>query len=145
MQQADTHSWRALGNAVGVMASSEDPQHPIRGPLSSPPQGDWRAAVPGEQSIRLLFAVPTTLERIRVVFREAAQERTQEFTLHWRAEDGVAREIVRQQFNFSPTGTIDEVEEYAVQIRAAVALELTIVPDIAGGPALATLTELRLA
>ena len=80
-----------------------------------------------------------------MVFREAAQERTQEFTLHWRAEDAVAREIVRQQFNFSPTGTIDEVEEYAVQIRDAVALELTIVPDIGGGPALATLTELRLA
>jgi hypothetical protein len=145
MQQTDTHSWRALDNAVGVIASSEDPQHPIRGPLSSPPQGEWRAAVPGEQSIRLLFAGPTTLARIRVVFWEGVQTRTQEFTLHWRAEDGVAQEIVRQQFTFSPAGAVEEVEEYAVHIRDAVTLELTIVPDIEGGPAFATLTEWRLA
>ena len=145
MGQASPLAWRALENAVGIMVSSEDPQHPIDGPLSSPPHGEWRAAAPGEQSIRLLFAVPTTLARIRVVFWEGVQARTQEFTLHWRAEDGVAQEIVRQQFNFSPTGAIEEVEDYAVHIREAVSLELTIVPDIGGGSALATLTEWRLA
>ena len=145
MPQVDTSSWRALENAVGIMVSSEDPQHPIDGPLSSPPRGEWRAAAPGEQSIRLLFAVPTRLARIRVVFREGVQARTQEFTLHWRAEDGIAQEIVRQQFTFSPAGAVEEVEEYAVHIRDAVTLELTIVPDIDGGPALATLTEWRLA
>ena len=96
--------------------------------------------------IRLRFDTPQRLRRIRVLFIEEAAARTQEFTLRWLADDGAPpREIVRQQFHFSPPGTTRELEDYRVELEAVRALELTIIPDISRGPAHATLAQLRLA
>jgi hypothetical protein len=70
---------------------------------------------------------------------------TQEFLLRWSPDDGRSfREIVRQQWNFSPPDTIREVEEYRVDLSHVGILELVIVPDINGGVARASLTSLRL-
>lgn len=52
-------------------------------------------------------------------------------------------DIVRQQYNFNPPGA--EVEEYDVNLDGVKALELKINPDITGGPAIASLAELRVA
>jgi hypothetical protein len=41
------------------------------------------------------------------------------------------REIVRQQWNFSPPETIREVAEYQVELASATTLELIIVPKVA--------------
>jgi hypothetical protein len=54
------------------------------------------------------------------------------------------REIVRQQWNFSPPNTTREVEEYRVELSGVNVLELIIVPDISGGVAHASLKSLRL-
>src|SRR5438552_9305056 len=44
--------------------------------------------------------------------------RTQEFVLRWRSEDDPGfREIVRQQWNFSPPQTTREIEDYQVDLR----------------------------
>ena len=68
----------------------------------------------------------------------------QEFTLRWSPDDGgPVREIIRQQWNFSPAGSTVEVEEYAVSLTAVSVLELEIEPDMAAGKAVATLTSLR--
>jgi hypothetical protein len=51
------------------------------------------------------------------------------------------REIVRQQWNFSPPHTTTEVEEYRVELLDVTVLEMTITPDIAGGVACASLNS----
>jgi hypothetical protein len=51
---------------------------------------------------------------------------------------------VRQQWNFSSPDSIREVEEYQVELSDVTVLELTIVPDISGGTARASLKSLRL-
>jgi hypothetical protein len=52
---------------------------------------------------------------------------------------------VRQQYNFSRPGATSECEDYLVDLDGVTALELSIVPDIGGGPARASLNQLRLA
>ena len=79
-------------------------------------------------------------------FEKRREARTQEFVLHWSpTADGSSRDIVRQQYHFSPSGATEEIEEYRVELEDVVALEVTIVPNISGGDAYASLAELRLA
>ena len=61
----------------------------------------------------------------------------------WRR--GALREIVRQQYNFSPPGNTRELEDYFVDLEAMTMLELQINPDISGGGVHASLEQLRLA
>jgi len=56
---------------------------------------------------------------------------------------GRLKEIVRQQWNFSPPNSMREVEEYQVDLSGVNVLELVIVPDISGGVARASLKSLR--
>jgi len=52
---------------------------------------------------------------------------------------------VRQQYNFSPPGMSRELEDYVVDLDGLTMLELSIIPDISGGGARASLAQLRLA
>jgi len=79
------------------------------------------------------------------VFEENETARTQEFVLRWSSDGGDSfREIVRQQWNFSPLQTIREVEECQVELSNVTVLELIIVPNVSGGAARASLKSLRL-
>jgi hypothetical protein len=81
-----------------------------------------------------------------LVFEETENQRTQEFVLRWSPDHGHSfREIVRQQWNFSPPGTIRETEDYTVNLSDVTVLELRILPDQSGGTARASLASLRLA
>jgi hypothetical protein len=51
----------------------------------------------------------------------------------------------RQQWNFSPPGTVREVEDYLVDLSNVTVVELEIVPDKSSGEARASLESLRLA
>ncbi len=103
------------------------------------------AADSGTQTIRLIFDEPQRLRRISLVFEENEMNRTQEFVLRWSGDGGRSfREIVRQQWNFSPPDTIREVEEYQVELSDVRVLELVIVPNNSGGAARASLKSLRL-
>src|SRR5256712_13951548 len=105
----------------------------------------WRAADPGTQTIRLIFDQPQRLTRISLVFEENEIKRTQEVVLRWSPDGGRSfREIVRQQWNFSPPDTVREVEEYQVELSDVPTLELIFVPDNSGGAARASLKNLRL-
>ena len=65
--------------------------------------------------------------------------------LRWSGDGGCSfREIVRQQWNFSPPNTTREVEEFQVALSDVAVLELVIVPDISRGSARASLQSLRL-
>jgi len=93
----------------------------------------------------LVFDQPQTLKHISLVFEEEQTERTQEFVLQWSADKGGPfREIIRQQWNFSPPNVIREVEEYQLKLFDVTVLELTIVPDVSGGTARASLKSMRL-
>ena len=139
-------AWLNLETAATLELTSEDERHPIEAALSLRDRQGWRASGPGPQTIRLVFDQPQRLRRINLVFTEAATSRTQEFVLRWRSEaDQGFREIVRQQFNFSPPQAAREIEDYQVDLVSVKVLELEIVPDIGGGNTYASLENLRLA
>ena len=86
---------------------------------------------------------PRKLKLISLVFEEKKTSRTQEFAPRRSSDrEGRLREIVCQQWNFSPPHTTTEVEEYRVELSDVSVLELTITPDIAGGMARAWLNSL---
>lgn len=128
-----------------VEITSEEKDFPVDSALVLGETRGWRAAVPGTQTIRLVFDQPKRLRHISLVFQEEQTARTQEFVLRWSSDGGRSfREIVRQQWNFSPPETIREVEEYQVGLSDVSVLELIIVPDKSGGTACASLKSLRL-
>ena len=128
-----------------VEITSEEKDYPVESAFASGEAQGWRAAEAGTQTIRLVFDQPQSLKRISVVFEEKEIGRTQEFVLRWSADGGNSfREIVRQQWNFSPPETIREVEEYQVELASVTVLELIIVPNVSGGSARASLKSLRL-
>lgn len=138
--------WLNMEELAEVEITSEDAAHPIESALLPGRTSGWRAAGPGKQTIRLLFANPQPLRRIRLNFVEPCTERTQEYVLRWSPDGGQSyREIVRQQWNFSPQGTTSETEDLYVELSAVTVLELSIIPDISGGNAFASLAKLRLA
>jgi hypothetical protein len=137
--------WMDVSAAAAVEVTSEEKEHPVETALIRAENGGWRAAESGIQTIRLIFDEPQRLRRIALVFEETGTERTQEFVLRWSPDSGRSfREIVRQQWNFSPPNTVREVEEYQVELCDVTVLELVIVPDISRGTARASLKSLRL-
>jgi len=143
---ADYQDWLDVEHLVQVELTSEDAEHPIEAALIMNTGSGWRAQQAGKQTIRLLFDKPHRISRIQLAFQEEERERTQEFVLRWSADGGASwREIVRQQYNFSPTAITRELEDYVVDIEGLTMLELSIIPDISGGGARASLAQLRLA
>ena len=137
--------WLDLDSAASVEVTSEEKDYGIESALLSGEGQGWHAASPGTQTIRLIFDEPQKLTRISLLFEEGETARTQEFLLRWSADGGRSfREIVRQQWNFSPPDTIREVEEYRVELSGVRVLELVIVPDVSRGAARASLKSLRL-
>ncbi len=138
--------WLDLERLTQVEITSEDAAHPIESALLPGRGSGWRAAGPGEQTVRLLFTHPQRLRRIWQQFVEPVTERTQEFVLRWSPDGGQSfREIVRQQWNFSPQGATYETEDHRVDLSGVTVLELIIIPDISRGDARASLAQLCLA
>jgi hypothetical protein len=137
--------WLDLDSVAVVEVTSEEKGYPVESALISGEMQGWRAAASGTQTIRLIFDVPQRIRRIWLVFEETETERTQEFVLRWFSDGGHSfREIVRQQWNFSPPETTREIEDYQVELSDVTVLELVIVPDNRGGAARASLRNLRL-
>ena len=138
-------SWLDLEAVARVEVTSEDAAHPIESALLTVGATGWRAESPGEQTIRLLFEAPQRLRLIRLLFQEEKEARTQEFVLRWSPTTETSwRDIVRQQYHFSPSGATEEMEEYQVDLEDVAALELTIIPNLSDG-SYASLSQLRLA
>ena len=137
--------WLELERAAVVEVTSEDKDFPVESAFASEDTRGWRAAAPGHQTIRLIFDHPQRLRCVALVFEEDEIGRTQEFVLRWSSDGGsTLKEIVRQQWNFSPPESIREVEEYQVELSNVTVFELVIKPDIGGGVARASLRSLRL-
>jgi len=138
--------WLNLDVLAQVEVTSEDAAHPIESALLPGMKSGWRAAQSGPQTVRLHFEKPQRVRRIQLQFAEDEFERTQQFVLRWSSNGGESyREIVRQQYNFSPPNSTNECEDYRAELDGVTELELNIVPDISGGPAHASLAQLNLA
>jgi hypothetical protein len=138
--------WLDLERLAEVEITSEDPAHPIEFALLAGKGSGWRATGPGKQTVRLIFANPQRITRIWLRFEDRDTERTQEYALRWSPDGGHTwRDIVRQQWNFSPLGANFEVEHHHVELSAVTVLELSIVPDTSGSAAIASLEQLRVA
>ena len=139
-------NWLNIEMLAEVEISSEDAAHPIESALLPGFSSGWRAAEPGQQTIRLRFNNPQDIRLIQLHFEESQSERTQAYALRWSADNGlIFHEIVRQQWNFSPSGATSETEKHRVELSAVTVLELNIIPDISGGPAIASLSNMQLA
>ena len=142
--QSHDEGWLDLDRAGVVEVTSEDKDYPMEAALVEGEMRGWRAADSGTQTIRLIFDEPQSVKRVALVLEETETERTQEFVLRWSPDGGRSfREIVRQQWNFSPPTTTREIEDYHVELSDVTALKLVIVPDIRRGAARASLKSLR--
>jgi hypothetical protein len=142
----DDSNWLDLDSLAEVEVTSEDPAHPIEAALLPNRTSGWRAGGPGKQTIRLLFSTPQRVRRIRLNFVEPGTGRTQEYLLRWSQDGGKTfRDIVRQQWNFSPQGATSETEDHHVDLPSVTILELCIIPDIGGNRVPASLDQMRVA
>jgi hypothetical protein len=151
VSRADAHAvndprWLDLEELAQIEVTSEDPRHPVEGALVLGEDRGWRAGQAGPQTIRILFDRPVPVRRMTLSFIEPDVTRTQEFVIRWSADGGRSyRDVVRQQWNFSPTGSAREAEDYRVELSDVTVLELTIIPDVSGGAARASLAHWRIA
>jgi hypothetical protein len=140
-------SWLDLEAIARVEITSEDVNLPIEHALGKATTTGWRAAVTGPQVVRVLFDAPQAIRRIQLHFVDKA-ERSQEFAVY--AGSGAElREVVRQQWTFSPQGATEEIEDYTVDLHGVTTLELRIDPDRSHDPKLsqsyASLQSMRVA
>jgi hypothetical protein len=139
-------SWLDVRTIARVEVTSEDWRYPIESAFDETDERGWRAAERGKQNIRLFFDEPPRVRRIWLRFMELEAERTQQFTLQWSKDKTDAlRPLFQQQWNFSPSGSTSEIEDYEVDLNGVWMLQLLIDPDIARGPAVASLASWRLA
>ena len=137
--------WLDLGAVAEVEITSEDPEHPIESALIPGHDVGWRANAPGRQVIRLLFSPAQKVTHIQLHFEEKSVTRTQEYVLQWSpGRRQPCREIVRQQWNFSPSGATVEVEDHQVDLSSVEVLELIIDPDTESQTAFAALESMRI-
>jgi len=125
--------WRDLERIARVEISSEDEQFPIEHALGKKDTTGWRAAGTGPQLIRLHFDEPQNIKRIRLHFVDRAAERSQEFAV-FAGSGPELKEVVRQQWTFSPYGSTEEIEDYTVNLSGITTLEVRIDPDRSHDP-----------
>ncbi|MBS4051379.1 MAG: carbohydrate-binding protein [Methylomonas sp.] len=141
---AKAENWLDLDTLASVEVSSENPDRPIEAALLPGFKQGWQAGEPGEQTIRLLFGQAHYIRCVQLEFLEAAVSRTQEYVLRMSQDSGATfREIVRQQWNFSPDGSTAESAMHFVDMAGVTTLELKITPDIGNPLAVATLEKMR--
>jgi hypothetical protein len=121
-------SWLDLEEIATAELSSEDPQHPFEAALQSDSTSGWKASAPGPQLLRLRFDGPQPVRRIHLQFREEAVNRSQEIALYATSNTFPRRELVRQQWTFSPHGSTTETEDYSFDLDDVTILELEIDP-----------------
>ncbi len=136
----ESAQWIDLEGLAEIEVTSEDPNHTIEAALLPGSGSGWRAAENGKQTIRVTFDNPQDLYLIHVVFTEDKLTRTQEFVLRAGFDLATVRDVVRQQYNFTPVSS--EVEDYNVTLEGVRVIELEIVPSLSGD-GIASLAELR--
>jgi hypothetical protein len=132
-----------------VVVTSEAEGHPINGVFDDkrgPGASQWIAAEPGDQKLIIAFHQPQSIRQITMEIEEREVNRTQEVQLAVSHDGGKTyRELLRQEFNFSPEGTTWECEDWSVEELNVTHLTLLIKPDKGRSDCFAKLTSLVLA
>jgi len=137
-----------IAGCATIAYSSENPAHPVEHLLdgrSGPGATRWISARPDTiEHIVVEFDQPQAISRLVYEVEEAARERTQEVRVEVSEDGGRSyRQILVQEYTFSPGGATYQREEQRFNLRQVSHLRLTIVPN-KGGSGTATLTALRL-
>ena len=137
-----------IAGCATIAYSSEMPAHPVEHLLdgrSGPGGTRWISARPDViEQIIVEFDQPQAISRLVYEVEEAVRERTQEVRVEV-SEDGgrTYREILVQEYTFSPGGATYQHEEQRFNLLQVTHLRFTIVPN-KNGSGTATLTALRL-
>jgi len=137
-----------IAGCATIAYSSEDPAHPVEHMLdgrNSPGATYWVSARPDVvEHIVIEFDRPQPIARLVYEVEETLQERTQEVRFEV-SEDGAQsyRQILVQEYNFSPRGATYQREEQRFNLRQVTHLRLTLAPNKSGSGT-ASLTALRL-
>lgn len=150
---AATAGTRAAGeiDIIGcatIAYSSEDPAHPVEYMFdgrSGAGATRWMSArLDAVEHIVLEFDQPQAISRLVYEVEETNRERTQEVRVEISEDGGRSyRQILVQEYNFSPSGAAYQREEQRFNLMRVSHLCLTIVPN-KNGSGTATLTSLRL-
>lgn len=131
-----------------VLVTSEAAEHPVDclfDDHDGPGGTRWVAAVDGEQVLIIAFDTPQTIQEVGLETEELQASRNQVLTLSLSQDGGrTYREILRQEFNFSPPGTTFERERWIVPATMVSHLRVTIRPDKGGKLGRASLTSLTI-
>ena len=135
-----------VGALATVLVSSEAGGHPVENMFDGRPDTRWLAEEAGEQTLILAFDAAQPLSRVALTIEERRDSRVQELDLSVSTDGGLAwRELVRQEFNFSPGGATIEAEDWRLPPGLlATHLRLRIRPDKGGGACRATVTSFSL-
>ena len=129
-----------------VLVTSERAAQPVdnifdgqRGPAAS----RWVAEQPGEQTLILAFDIPQDLNFVAIEIEETEVARRQEILLSVSQDGGLTyRDLIRQEYDFSPTGATFESEHWTIREKGVTHLRLMIKPDKGDGPGHATVSAL---
>jgi len=131
-----------------VLVTSESPDHPVDYLFDGhdgPGGTRWIASADGEQTLIVAFDTPQTIREVALETEEPSASRTQVLTLSLSQDGGQTyREVLRQEFNFSPPGTTFERERWSVPAARVTHLRVAIQPHKGGAPCRATLTSLTI-
>src|ERR1700726_504928 len=137
-----------IAGCATIAYSSENPAHSVEHLLdrrSGPGATRWISARPDTtEHIVIEFDRPQTISRLVYEVEETMRERTQEVRAEVSEDGGRSyRQILVQEYNFSPGGATYQREEQRFNLRQVSHLRLSIVPNKNGsGTATATLTAL---
>jgi hypothetical protein len=137
-----------IAGCATIAYSSEDPAHPVEHLLdghSGPGATRWISARPDTvEHIVIEFDRPQTISRLVYEVEETMRERTQEVRVEVSEGGGQSyRQILVQEYNFSPGGATYQREEQRFNLRQVTHLRLTIVPNKSGSGT-ATITAVLL-
>jgi F5/8 type C domain len=128
--------------------SSEDPVHPIEHMFDGDSGTGGTRWVSARQNtteeLLLEFDRPQHIAHLVYEVEERAVARTQEMRLEFSSDHGQSyRQILVQEYTFSPAGAHYECESLSLALRDVTHLRLIVVPNKSGSGT-ATITSLRL-
>src|SRR5580693_3959468 len=137
-----------IAGGATIAYTSEDPAHPVDHMLDGrcgPGATRWISARPDTvEHIVVEFDRPQAISRLVYEVEETMRERTQEVRVEVSKDGGRSyRQILVQEYNFSPRGATYQREEQRFNLRRVTHLRLTLVPNKSGSGT-ASLTALRL-
>src|SRR6476660_8457360 len=137
-----------IAGCAAIAYTSEDPAHPVEHMLDGccgPGAPRWMSARPDTtEHIVIEIDRPQTISGLVYEVEETTRERTQEVRVEASEDGGQSyRQILVQEYNFSPGGATYQREEQRFNLRQVTHLRLTIVPNKSGSGT-ATLTALLL-